>query len=275
MIKAVARLRKQPDGRVEALIANTDMGQGLKTTFAKIVANELDLPMEKVLVGNPDTDLAPDSGPTVASRSIMVVGELLRRASIRLREQWADGEEQVVEEHFKEPGFVIPFDINKFHGDAYPTYSWGVNAVELELDTITGTVKVLGAYGSYDVGTPIDRGIVLGQMEGGLLQGVGYASMEQMAVDGSGRIRNNSLSDYMIPTSLDVPELRCMLYEEEYPYGPYGAKGAGELPLVGVAGAYLEAVEQALGGVRLNHLPFTAENAIEIQRREGKHDAGY
>jgi len=263
-IKAVAKLHKFPDGRVEALTANTDMGQGLKTTFTKIVANELKIPMDRVIVGNPDTDRAPDSGPTVASRSIMIVGELLRRAAIRLREMWTDGEEQIIEECFKEPDFVIPFDLDEFHGDAYPAYSWSVNAVEVELDAVTGVTKVLGAFGSYDVGTPIDRNIVIGQMEGGLLQGLGYASMEQMAVDASGKIRNNSLSDYMIPTSLDVPNLECMLYEVEYPDGPYGAKGAGELPAVGAASAYLQAVEQALGDVKLNHIPFTAEDAMCI-----------
>jgi CO/xanthine dehydrogenase Mo-binding subunit len=198
----------------------------------------------------------------------MVVGELLRRASIRLREEWIDGEEQTIEECFKEPDFVIPFDLQNFHGDAYPVFSWGVNAVEVELDTIAGNVKVLGAYGSFDVGTPIDKNIVVGQMEGGLLQGVGYASMEQMAVDANGRIRNISLSDYLIPTSLDVPNLKCMLYEEKYPEGPYGAKGAGELPSVGAAAAYLEAVEQAIGGnARLNHIPFTSENAMDELRK--------
>jgi len=267
LIKAVARLRKYPAGNVEILTAGTDMGQGLSTTLSKIVAKELNKPMSEVAFSLADTDRVPDSGPTVASRSIMIVGELLRRAAIRLREEWIEGEEQLVEERFKEPDFVIPFDLEEFHGDAYPTFSWAVNAVEVELDTITGCVKVLGAYGSFDAGTPIDRKIVIGQMEGGLLQGVGYASMEQMAVDGAGRIRNNSLSDYLIPTSLDAPNLQCMLYEEEYPDGPYGAKGAGELPSVGAAAAYLNAVEQALGGVRLNHIPFTAENALNALKR--------
>jgi len=268
LIKAVVKLRKQKDGKVELLTAGTDMGQGLRTTLAKIVSRELDMPMENVIVEDPDTDRVPDSGPTVASRSIMVVGELLRRASVRLRDLWVDGEEQIVEERYTQPDFVIPFDIEKFNGDAYPTYSWAVCAVEVELDTVTGVVKVPGAYGSFDAGTPIDRNILIGQMEGGLLQGVGYASMEQMAVDGGGRIRNNSLSDYIIPTSLDVPNTQCILYEQEYPEGPYGAKGAGELPAVGVAAAYMEAVEQALGGVMLDHIPFTVEDAMAVLAKE-------
>ena len=188
----------------------------------------------------------------------MVVGELLRRCAIKLRTQWKDGEDQVVEERFKEPDFVIPFYLDKFQGDAYPTYAWGVNAVEVEVDTYTGLTKILGAYGNFDVGTPIDYNIVMGQMEGGFLQGIGYASTEYMDYDQKGRIRNNSFSDYLIPTSADVSNLTCMLHVEKFP------------PLVGVPAAYVEAVEQALGhGVKLNHAPFTAEDTMKVIMKEG------
>ena len=270
LIKAVAKLHKYPDGTVEILASNGEIGQGLRTTFPKIVANELNLPLEKVYYDHPDTARVPDSGPTVASRSLMVVGELLRRAAIKLRDVWKDGEDQTVEERFKEPDFVIPFYLDKFQGDAYPTYAWGVTAVEVELDAFTGVSKVLGAYASFDVGTPIDYNIVMGQMEGGLLQGIGYASIEKMDYDARGRIRNNSFSDYLIPTTKDVPNLKCMLHVEKYPDGPYGAKGAGELPLVGAPGAYVEAMEQALGGAKLNHAPFTAEDALAVLGKEAE-----
>ena len=270
IIKAVCRLAKHADGTVEILAANGEIGQGLRTTFPKIVAKELGLPLEKVRFEHPDTARVPDSGPTVASRSLMIVGELLRRCAVRLREAWIDGEEQMVEEHFKEPDFMIPFYLDKFQGDAYPTYAWGVNAIEVEVDTYTGLTKILGAYGSFDVGTPMDEGIVMGQMEGGFLQGIGYASMESMDYDSRGRIRNNSFSDYLIPTAADVPNLTCMLHVEKYPDGPYGAKGAGELPLVGAPGAYVEAMEQALGGsVRLHHAPFTPEDTMKVIAKEG------
>lgn len=270
-IKAVVKLRKYADDTVEVLAANGEIGQGLRTTFPKIVANELNLPLEKVYYNHPDTARVPDSGPTVASRSLMVVGELLRRAAIKLRTIWKSGEEQEVEERFKEPDFMIPFYLDKFQGDAYPTYAWAVNAIEVEVDTYTGISKILGAYGSFDVGTPIDYNIVMGQMEGGFLQGIGYASIEKMDYDNKGRIRNNSFSDYLIPTTKDVPNLKCMLHVEKYPDGPYGAKGAGELPLVGAPGAYVEAVEQALGnGVKLNHAPFTAEDTLKEIMKEGK-----
>lgn len=102
---------------------NGEIGQGLRTTFPKIVAHELNLPLEKVYYNRPDTARVPDSGPTVASRSLMVVGELLRRAAIKLRTQWKEGEDQIVEEHFREPDFMIPFYLDKFQGDAYPTYA--------------------------------------------------------------------------------------------------------------------------------------------------------
>ena len=270
IIKAVCRLLKRADGTVEILAANGEIGQGLRTTFPKIVANELGLPLDKVFYEHPDTARVPDSGPTVASRSLMIVGELLRRCAVRLKEEWRDREEQVVEEHFREPDFMIPFYLDKFQGDAYPTYAWGVNAIEVEVDTYTGLTRILGAYGSFDVGTPMDEGIVLGQMEGGFLQGIGYASMESMSYDSRGRIRSNSFSDYLIPTAADVPNLKCMLHVEKYPDGPYGAKGAGELPLVGAPGAYVEAMEQALGGrVRLHHAPFTPEDAMKVIAKEG------
>ena len=268
-IKAVAKLHKYADGTVEVLACNGEIGQGLRTTFPKIVAHELNLPLEKVYYDHPDTARVPDSGPTVASRSLMVVGELLRRAAIKLREQWVEGEDQIVEEHFKEPDFMIPFYIDKFQGDAYPTYAWAVNAIEVEIDTYTGVTKIVGATGNFDVGTPIDYNIVMGQMEGGFLQGIGYTSTEKIYYDNKGRMRNTSFSDYLIPTSKDVPNLDCMLHVEKYPNGPYGAKGAGELPLVGAAGAFVEAVEMALGkGHQINHMPFNAEEVIKELSKE-------
>jgi CO/xanthine dehydrogenase Mo-binding subunit len=262
LIKAVLKLKKHKDGTVEILAANTDMGQGIRTTLAKIAGKELNIPYDQIIYNNPDTDKVPDSGPTVASRSLMVVGELVRRAAIKLKEDWKNGEEQIVEERYKHPEYLIPFTIKDFRGDAYPTYAWSVQVIELEIDTLTGLHKVLGAYGSFDVGTPIDLNILHGQMEGGMLQSIGWSSMEQMDHDSKGRIRNNSFSNYIIPTAMDVPNLKVKMYVAEYPEGPYGAKGAGELPNVGTAPAYIAAVEQALGK-NVDHIPFTVEDTMK------------
>lgn len=263
LIKAVVKIRKRTDDRVEILVSNTDIGQGLKTTFSKIVAETLGIAYDDVLIENPDTDCVPDSGPTVASRSVMTVGALLKLAAQKLKQEWAAGEEQIVEQHFTEPDFLIPFSLETFAGDAYPTYSWAVNAVEVEIDTLTAQTNVLGAWGVYDVGVPIDLNIIQGQMQGGMLQGIGYAAMEQMDYNEQGRILNNSFSDYLIPTAMDVPNLVTVILDNPYQYGPYGAKGAGELAFVGVAPAYLQAVENALG-TKLNKAPFTLEDTMKV-----------
>ena len=262
-IKAVVKIRKNSDDTVEILSGCTDMGQGLKTTFCKVVAYTLGISYDNVFIQNADTDCVPDSGPTVASRSMMIVGGLLKKAAEKLKQDWKTGEEKIVEEHYVEPDFLIPFDLEKFKGDAYPTYSWGVNTVEVEIDTLTAVVKILGAWGVYDVGIPIDTNIIVGQMEGGFLQGLGYASMEQMNYNDQGIILNHSLSDYLIPTAVDVPNLIVDIVDNPYIDGPYGAKGAGELAPVGVAPAYLEAVENALG-VSLNKIPFTQEDVMKV-----------
>ena len=270
IVKSVVRLRKYEDNTVEILASNGDIGQGVRTTFPKIVANELGIPYEQVLYNHPDTARVPDSGPTVASRSIMIVGELLRRAAIKLRDCWEDGVIQEVEEHYEHPDNAIPFYRENFEGDAYPVYSWGVNVIEVEIDMLTGIPKIFGAYGNYDVGTPIDMNILMGQLEGGMLQGIGFACQERIPYDKNGCIRNRTMADYLIPTSVDVKNLKCMTHVEKYPYGPYGAKGAGEIPTVGAAPAYLQAVEQALGGqVKLNKVPFVLEDILKTIDKEG------
>jgi len=272
LIQAVAKLHKYSDGSVEILSSNTEMGQGLATTFTKIVARELDLPIERVIIELPDTSRIPDSGPTVASRSVMVVGELLRRAAARLKSEWADGEEQTITQRYEHPDFLIPFDLDSFKGDAYPTFSWAVSAVEVEIDMFTGYISIAGAWGSYDVGTPIDENIVIGQMEGGFVQSLGYGMMENH-VSRNGWISNSKFCDYMLPTSLDFTSMKVMLHVEEYPEGPFGAKGAGEMSHVGGAPAVVDAIQNALG-VRINKAPFLPEDVMDVLRKQSTGKVG-
>ena len=272
-VKAVVKLHKYPGGKVEVLVSDGDSGQGSRTAFPKIVAHELDIPIETVYYDQPDTARVPDSGSAAASRSEMIVGELLRRAAFKLRGIWKNGAEQEVEERYREPDFMIPFSADRFEGDAYPDYSWAIAAVEVEVDTCTGLTKILGAYGCFDAGTPADCNIAVGRMEGGLLQGLGCASIERMAPDGKGRIRNNRFTDYLIPTAVDVPNLAVELYNEENPGGPYGAKDADELPAAVPAPAYIEAVEMALGGAKkhsLSFIPFGPEDVMNELSKEAR-----
>ncbi|MFT8347946.1 xanthine dehydrogenase family protein molybdopterin-binding subunit [Clostridium saccharoperbutylacetonicum] len=260
-IKAKAKLLKHESGTIEILVANTDMGQGLQTTFKKIVARVLKINYQDIIYENPDTDRVPDSGPTVASRSIMVVGKLLERAALRLKDDWIQGKEQIIEENYRHPD-LIPWNITKFNGDAYPSYSWGINVVEIEVNTITAVTEIKGIYTVFDIGIPIDETIMEGQIQGGVIQGLGYGSCENMECDKEGNIKQHSITDYIIPTAKDVVNIKNELVDNPCELGPFGAKGAGELTLVGAAPAYANAIENALG-VKVNKLPVTPEWIME------------
>ncbi len=260
-IKSVVKLVKKEDDTVEILASNTDIGQGLKTTFSKIVAQILEIPLESVQIENPDTDRVPNSGPTVASRSLMIVGKLLERAALKMKKSWESGKTVTIEEHYQHPD-MIPWDMETFQGDAYPTYSYGLNVVEVETDTLLGTTKLLGVWGIFDVGKAIDETIMKGQAEGGMLQGLGYGSMEKMENAG-GLIKQSSFTDYMIPTSKDTVPFKVVFIDNLYDGGPFGAKGAGELTLIGTAPAYEQAVEQSIG-MPMYEIPVTPEKLMEV-----------
>ncbi len=261
IIKANVKLKKYADGRVEILVSNVEMGQGPQTTLRKIVAEALEIPLDKVLYDNPDTDRVPDSGPTVASRTVVIVGFLLQEAAKKLKKRYDSAAELEVENEYEQPAYV-QWDQNNFRGDAYPVYSWGVNAVEVEVDPVTLVATVKGIWGVYDVGTPIDEKIVRGQIEGGMVQGLGYASMEVME-GANGKMRQGTLTDYIIPTPVDFPEMKIKLIDNSYDFGPFGAKCAGELPFIGAAPAFASAVQHALG-VPVRRIPVTPEYLMEV-----------
>ena len=244
-IKARVGLRKLADGRVEILVASTEMGQGPQTTLRKIVAAVLDTDIRRIVYTDPDTARVPDSGPTVASRTVMIVGGLLEQAALELKARWQEQPELEVFKQYSQPPDVR-WDQATFSGDVYPTYSWGVEVTEVTVDPITCDIRVTGAWGAFDVGRAIDTQIVRGQIEGGMAQGLGYATIEVMEREG-GALRQDTLTDYIIATSKDVPNFAHELVNTPYEHGPFGAKGAGELPFVGAAPAVAAAVQSALG----------------------------
>lgn len=264
-IKAVVRLKKNVNDTVTILAANTDMGQGAATTLRKIAAGVLGLPVEHVIYNKPNTDIVPDSGPTVASRTIMVVGGLIARAARELREQWEEGKEILVEQRYKQPEY-IEWDDDTMHGDAYPAYSWGAVICEVEVDPVTYRVDLKGLWSSFDIGKSIDERIVIGQMEGGLLQGISYGMMEVMESK-EGIIQQKTVTDYLIPTAADSINMYTNIMDNPYPLGPYGAKGAGELPLVGGAPAVAMAIENAIGK-KINKIPVTPEYIMELMKND-------
>lgn len=264
-IKAKVKLTKDENNQVYILIAAVDMGQGAKTSMKKIVVQTLGCNPNQVTFDNPDTDFVPDSGPTVASRTIMIVGGLLARAALKMKETWKQNEKMEIIENYVQPEY-IKWDEDKMIGDAYPAYSWGVNIVEVEVSPITYQTKVKHIWSVYDVGKAIDERLVLGQADGGIAQGVAYGYLEVMRHE-QGKLKQKSMTDYIIPTSVDMAPTDTVIMENPYILGPYGAKGVGELTLVGGAPAVALAIEQAIGK-NIYKIPATPEYVLELIRDE-------
>ena len=258
IIKAHAKLKKVGD-KVEILVGSTEMGQGFQTTLRKIAAANLEISIDDIIYKNPDTERVVDSGPTAASRSTMIVGRLVEKAALQMKERWNEGDFEVETVYEHPEGF--PWDQNTFRGDAYLAYGWGVACVEVEVDKLTNEVKTTGIWSSHDVGKAIDELVVHGQINGGILQALGYGSMEKME-NRNGKFRQKGMSDYVIPSSLDFPTQFYHIQENPYPWGPSGAKGMGELVFNGAAAAYVDAVERALN-TKFYSIPIPPETIEE------------
>jgi CO/xanthine dehydrogenase Mo-binding subunit len=253
---------------VRILTSSTEIGQGTRTMHAQIVADALGVPYEQVEVAQPDTGVVPDSGPTVASRTCMVVGGILERAARELKERLGG---VAPEEYFRRHGPVrvtkeyeqpdwIRWDEVAYRGDAYATYGWGCDVAEVELDRDTWEVRPRRVTVVADVGKAIHPALATGQIEGGTAQGVGYALLEQVTMR-DGAMANAQLTNYLIPTTLDMPSLDVVLVENPYPGGPSGAKGLGELPMDGPAPALVNALRHL--GLDLRSIPALPEAIME------------
>ena len=261
LIRGKVALEKDIKDRVRILAAGVDMGQGLATTFKKVVAGVLELPLDQIEYDRPDTSVVPDSGPTCASRSIMVVGYLLQEAARDLKKSWIAGEAQRAEKRYVYPP-GLSWDQETFQGDAYPAYGWGVNVIEVEVDPDTFEIDVAGIWTVYDIGMAIDKRIVEGQAHGGMIQGLGYSCIEKLELR-DGRFCQASMADYTIPTSLDYPAVFTDFIDNPYPFGPFGAKGAGELVFDGAAPGFALAVQQAVGKP-VRSIPLNPESLMEL-----------
>ncbi|WCE31692.1 xanthine dehydrogenase family protein molybdopterin-binding subunit [Vibrio sp. SCSIO 43137] len=261
LVKAKVKLVKDEQDEVYILASNTDIGQGISLTFRKIVAKELGLNLSQVHYVIPDTDVVPDSGPTVASRSIMIVGFILENAARKLRERWCDGVADTIEEAYKKPDYH-KWDQEKFTGNAYQATSYGINVVEVDVDMVTCETTIIGAWAVYDIGRAIDPDVFKGQIDGGFVQALGYGSCEKLELNEKGEFSQKTMADYVIPTSLDVPVIVSELIDNPYKYGPQGAKGGGELTHNGAAAAFACAVEDAIGQP-VSSLPVSPESIFE------------
>ena len=267
IIHAKVLVKKDEHDHVSCFASSTDMGQGACTTLKHIAAKNLGLPDDEVTMNYPDTDKTPDSGPTAASRTIIIVGFLMEKAAKNLKKIWKKGVAQEVVEPYVGPSY-IHWDEATMQGDAYPSYSWGVNVVEVEYSPITFEVSIKGVWSVYDVGRVVDERIAVGQADGGVVQGLGYGYMEtENCVDG--KFRQRSLTDYIIPTTVDIPHLETAFIDNPFVYGADGAKGMGELTLVGAAPAVALAIENAIGK-EIHKIPATPEYIMEVLK-DGKY----
>lgn len=263
IIKAHARLVKTGE-RVRIECGQTEMGQGFNTILRKIAASVLEIPMENVDYPAPDTSVVPDSGPTAASRSTMIVGKLVERCAIEMKERWEEGDFSVEKEYEHPDGH--PWDQTTFRGDAYLGYGWGAVCVEVEVDRRTNEVAVKGIWSSHEIGKAIDELIVHGQINGGIVQALGWASMEKME-NRNGYFRQTSMSDYVIPTSMEFPRQKYIIQDNPYEWGPFGAKGMGELVFNGAAAAFVDALERALGKSAYK-IPLPPEDIEEVLKND-------
>ena len=252
------------DGVIRVLIANTEIGQGTKTIFPMLAAEALGIDPDEVEMAPVDTSIVPDSGPTVASRTAMVVGGLVIRAAQRLRATvearsgapFADDlprrtrgpTARPASTSASSPTATSTSTTSTYQGDAYPAFGWACAVARVDVDLDTGEVHVRSVVSADDVGRVIHPVLAEGQVEGGTLQAVGYATIEEMKLDG-GRYLNDRLATYLIPTSLDAPSITAILVEKPFSGAPHGAKGVGELPMDVVAPAVVDAIHDAVGGL--------------------------
>ncbi|MBC8028687.1 MAG: xanthine dehydrogenase family protein [Pyrinomonadaceae bacterium] len=282
-LASVVGAEATPEGRVRILAASTEIGQGTNTIFSQIAADALGVGVDVIEVGQPDTANVPNSGPTVASRTCMVVGKLVESAVLGLKQTLAGsgllkdeyGESEFQEacrEYIKSIGPLkvfskyqappnVVWDDEKYQGDAYGTYAWAVYVAEITFDTLTFEAHVDDFVALQEVGKVINPVMAVGQIEGGVAQAIGFTLFENV-VWKDGRMINNQMTNYIIPTPADIPPIRVYFEENPYAYGPAGAKGIGELPMDGAAPAILNAIENATG-VSFNHVPLMPEAMME------------
>jgi len=282
-LNSLVKLEVNPEGRVVILVSSTEFGQGTNTILCQVAAQALRVPYEEILIAQPDTKRVPNSGPTVASRTAMIVGRLVERAceslvqTLRTDAELPDGYSaaefrsaalQYLGMHGVlhasaryEPASEIFWDDENYRGDAYPAFAWAVYVAEVAVDMTTYAATCTNFWALQEVGKVLHPVMAAGQIEGGVAQGIGYALYEK-CVWKEGAMANNQMTNYIMPTSADLPPIHVLFEEIPSIHGAFGAKGIGELPMDGPAPAILNAIEAATG-IAFNECPLLPEDIFE------------
>jgi CO/xanthine dehydrogenase Mo-binding subunit len=295
------------DGSVLLFTGITELGQGSYTVLPQICAEALGVRMEDIRLIQPDTDMVPEAGPTVGSRSTTLMGNAIILAAQQIKESilemasemllipvsrleakdrliydrenpsksvefkavaarcMANGKRLIGQGWWAPPPATL--DPETGQGNPYFVYTYSTHMAEVIVDIETGEVEVKDFVTAFDVGKAINPLAVEGQIEGGVAMGLGYALMEKLAIE-EGVIQNLHLGEYLIPTSLDVPKIRSVILEVGNKYGPYGAKGIGEMPNIPATPAILNAIANACGG-RIRSLPADPESVFRAIQEAG------
>ena len=265
----------QTDGSVVVSTGLVDMGQGASTTVSLIVAEELGITLDRVRFLPADTSRLPDSGPTVASRTTLMAGNAARKACQELLARmrpagpglpfaelaevcFQKGISLYAHGWYKAPS--TSWNEEDGQGDAYFTYVYGANLAEVEVDTVTGRVRVTRFVSSHDVGRVINLNGARGQVYGGVAMGLGYALLEEYPED-RGVPALGNFDEYLLPTASDVPPVEVAFIENPDDIGPHGAKTLGEPACEIAAPAIANAVANATG-MRIRELPLTLERVL-------------
>jgi CO/xanthine dehydrogenase Mo-binding subunit len=303
-----AFVKVEQDGSASVITSAVEVGQGVKTILAQITSEELGIPLDRVIVTSPDTDYTPWDASTTASRATFHMGNAVRNAAKDAKGQIlaiagkalnADPEDlQISNGEIRVNGTDKKMTIAQTirgkwksgltvlgRGTYYPEiqgtmfsarsifYMYGAQAVDLEVDPETGKIKVHKVAAAHDVGKALNPMAVEGQIEGGVVQGLGTGIFEEVLYDDKGKMINPNFRDYRVPTAVDAPEITSIIVEATHDEGPFGAKGIGEMTLVSTPTAVGNAIYNATG-IRLKELPATPERLLKhLKEKTSKPEA--
>lgn len=283
-LSSLVGVQASADGRIQVLVSSTEFGQGTKTVLSQIAAETLRLPYEYVDVAPADTLQVPNSGPTVASRTVMVVGSLVHSAALAIMQTLqhsgllndsyspdefstacrnyvsSRGELRSWARYEAPPG--IFWDDDKYRGEAYSAFAWAIYIASVTVDLTTYGVSVDDFVALQEVGRVLNPVLAAGQITGGVAQGIGLALYEKVVWQ-DGRMQNSQMTNYIMPTSSDLPPIRVFFEELGNKHAAFGAKGIGELPIDGPAPAIANAVADALDA-SCDSVPLLPEDIFEI-----------
>lgn len=283
-LSSVVGVQVSGNGSVQVLVSSTEFGQGTKTVLSQIAAETLGLDYEDVDVAPADTMEVPNSGPTVASRTVMVVGSLVHSAAMGIRQTLRQSDllgDSYSPEEFRAachdyiashgelrswaryeapPG--IFWDDENYRGEAYAAFTWAVYIASVTVDLTTYSVSVDDFVALQEVGRVLHPVLAVGQITGGVAQGIGFSLYEKVIWE-NGRMQNSQMTNYIMPTSTDLPRIRVFFEELGNKHSAFGTKGIGELPIDGPAPAIANAIEDAVGAP-CDSVPLLPEDIFDM-----------